>query len=78
MNRGYTIRLEPDKYPKHAELEAKLRKHPQWELQEPQEATTEEPPQTDETTSETILPHQAKVVEELRRKHLSSNTEHES
>lgn len=83
VNRGYKIQLEPDKYPDHSILAKRLRRKPgMWEETAPSQATPRELPQqiNDEKVSDIILPHQAKVIDEIRRNRelLSTPTEQKS
>jgi len=60
--------LEPNKYPKHAKAVEKLRADSgRWKETEKTELKKPEPESEAEPTSEVLLPHQARAIEEIRR-----------
>ena len=68
VDRGTTVLLEPDLYPKHAEVAERLRRLPGWtecSVAIPAAIGHEDPHDSDKSTG--ILPHQAIAIEKIKR-----------
>lgn len=65
VDRGSILQLQPDKYPKHAELAKRLDRLPSWDSREPVPKVKKE---VDEPViDDGLLPHQREVIEKIKR-----------
>lgn len=73
VERGFILSLDPDEYPLHAELAAKLDRDHAWAVREPKAPKPKpkiEPKSGPNGPKDgDILPHQARVIEKLQKSH---------
>lgn len=69
LDQGYVLRLDPDRYPKHAELAKKLRRpNSGWQERDPSgNLKPRQDPETVVDEIRVVLPHQAEAIEKIRK-----------
>ena len=71
---GSVFKLEPERFQAHADIVVRLKKLPAWKERDPVEAKPTETLPTNDDESESILPHQERVIEEIRRQNLNKTS----